>query len=234
MKKLFVFILLITSLQITAQEKVKNNLFSWWNFSTQFSTSKKTSISALYSWRRADFIENWQQSLLRVGFNYQLTNNFSITPGYDWVVSFPYGKQPASIKTTEHRIYEQFLLKQNVWKISLKHRYRLEQRFFEHTNKIKHRFRYRFIVSVPVNKKLTAEAFNELFINYGPNTNHHTFDQNWIYGGFAYKLSKKINLKTGFMHQFIVKSNNINKESNPILQFGIVFKNIKTYTNEKK
>ena len=209
-----------------SQNDANNKLMSWFNISGEYSFSKRTSISSLYSLRRANFVENWQQSLLRVGISYKATSNLTLTPGYDWVISFLYGKQPIAEKFTEHRLFEQITLKQNIWKLKLNHRYRFEQRFFSNNSFVKHRFRYKLGLSIPIDKntKWSLQAFDELFINYGARINNHIFDQNWIYAGILHKLNKRTALKLGYMNQYILKSNNNQTENNPILQFGINFK----------
>lgn len=62
---------------------------SWWTYGGMFKLTNKVGISTLYSWRRADFIQNWQQSVPRVGVNYKLNDNLSVTPGYDWLHNYP-------------------------------------------------------------------------------------------------------------------------------------------------
>lgn len=225
MKQFLICFAILYSVNVMAQNKVDNQLMSWWNLNVEYSLSDKMSISSLYSWRRADVIENWQQSLLRIGANYKATSSLNLTLGYDWVITFPYGKLPIDKKFTEHRIFEQIILKQNVWKFTVKHRYRFEQRFFNNTNNIKHRFRYRLGLSLPIDKnKWALQVFDELFVNYGPNTNNHTFDQNWIYGGFLYKLKPNLGIKLGYMNQYILKSDTTKSENNPSIQLGLSLK----------
>ena len=51
----------------------------------------------------------------------------------------------------EHRIFQQFISKQNIGKINLSHRYRFEQRFVE--NDFKMRFRYLLGINIPLQNK---------------------------------------------------------------------------------
>ncbi len=213
---------LLCTINVNAQNNVNNHLMSWWNIKSHIPLSEKISISPLYSWRRSDFVKNWQQSLLRIGFDYKITENLTLTPGYDWVITFPYGKQPISKMTTEYRIFEQIMIKQVIGKINLKHRYRFEQRMFE--NKIsKHRFRYLLVLSMPIYRKLSITLFDELFVNYGTNMNNHFFDQNWMYIGFNYPVNGKLTLSIGCMEQYILKPNNLDTERNPSVQIGIKY-----------
>ena len=68
-----------------SQKQIDANNNSWWNYSGTHKISDKVSLFTLYSWRRNDFVKNWQQSLARIGLNYKLSDNFTVTPGYDWV-----------------------------------------------------------------------------------------------------------------------------------------------------
>ena len=112
-----------------AQRSIANQQHVWLNVSEKVALNEKQSISGLYSLRRNDFIQNWQQSLIRVNANHKVSTSFTATLGYDFVVNFPYGEQPISERFFEHRIVEQFSIKNNINKWEVKHQYRVEQRF---------------------------------------------------------------------------------------------------------
>lgn len=223
MKKI-VTILLFLALTISAysQKQIDNQFHSWWTYSGNHKLTEKWSVHTLYSWRRNDFIKNWQQSLLRTGLNYKVKDNAITTLGYDWVETFPYGKQPIAKQTTEQRILEQLIVKNKIGNIGIKHRYKLEQRFAENSS-IKHRFRYRLVGAIPLGKKGTKLSFNifdEIFINLGSNIKGYYFNQNWMYAGFGYKLNDKSTIKVGYMNQYLMKSDFIRAESNHTLSIG--------------
>ncbi len=225
MKKLLLIISLTLATMLGfSQKQVDQQFNSWWTYSGNHKLTEKWGIHRLYSCRRNDFVKNWQQSLLRLGMNYQLDKNLTATLGYDWVETFPYGKQPIAKQTKEQRIFEQLMLKNKVGIFNLKHRYKLEQ-LFSNAN-LKHRFRYRFVISAPLGKKKIEDntffftIFDEIFINLGGDTKGQVFNQNWIYTAVGYKLNKKTSFKIGYMNQFLMKSDNVHIESNNTLQIG--------------
>ncbi len=205
-----------------SQKQIDNQFNSWWTYSGNHQLSDKWGIHTLISIRRNDFVKNWQQSLVRLGVNYKVKENFILTSGYDWVETFPYGKQPIAEQITEQRFFQQAILKNKVGRISFKHRYKLEQRFVT-GNSVKNRFRYRLGVSIPLEKKeskLSFTVFDEIFLNLGTNTKGYFFNQNWIYAGFGYRLNKSSTLKLGYMNQHLIKGDFIHIESNHTLQVG--------------
>lgn len=239
MKKTLVIVIVLFLQNIGFSQIEKSDEFhSWWNYSGNHKLNEKLSVHTLYSWRRNDFVSKWQQSLLRVGLNYKVTDNFIITPGYDWVVTYPYGEQPIKETFTEHRIFEAFTLKNKIGVVSIKQRYRLEQRIFSNSDLLRQRARYRLTLDVPLNNKtITAKtfylsAFNEVFINFGKGANTHYFDQNWAYLGLGFKYNSKLGFKFGYMNQYISKSDFTHIENNHTLSFGLNF-NLDFSKNDK-
>ncbi len=226
MKTIFILsIIILIQFNGFTQIQKDNQFNTWVTYSGNHKLNDKYSIYTLYSFRRNDFVENWQQSLLRLGINRKIKDHFTVTFGYDWAETFPYGKQPIIKQTTEHRPFEQISLKNKIGRFKLIHRYRLEQRFIE-TNfdfKFRNRCRYRFTVTVPLNhtemtnKTIYLSVFNELFINAGKNIESHYFDQNWAYLGVGFKFNKQTKVSIGYMNQFLPKSDNLRIENNHTL-----------------
>lgn len=220
-KSTILLINLLLVLNLSAQKQVDNQLNSWWTYSGNHEIADKFSVHTLYSWRRNDFVKHWQQSLLRLGINYHIDKRFIFTGGYDYVVTFPYGKQPIAKETTEQRIFEQLILKNKIGRVYFLHRYKLEQRFIGLGNaqKFRNRIRYRLVFTIPLNnKELTDKTFftygyDELFIGFGNGVSRN-FNQNWVSLGFGYKLNKNIAVKLGYKNQYLPKSDGIRVENN--------------------
>lgn len=224
----FILILFLCLYSIGGYSQTANQFNSWWTYSGNHKISDKNSLHTLYSFRRHGPISDWQQSLLRIGYNLKVTDNLTFTPGYDWVVTFPYGEQPVSQRTTEHRITAQFIVKNKLATILLNHRYRFEQRFIGNTNTLsKQRLRYRITLDIPLHGKTISEQsffmtfFNEVFINFGNEVANHIFDQNWIYSGLGYKINSSSIVKIGYMNQYLVKPGNELRENNHTFQASI-------------
>jgi hypothetical protein len=155
-------------------------------------------------YRNYNFIGDLQQFLVRAGVGYDLTEkNNNVLLGYGYFLSENYVGDDIKRATWEHRIYGQFLSKQKMGVVSLSHRYRFEQRFFETENRF--RYRYALAINVPLNKKelsdgaVYAAASNELFINNRPDY----FDRNRLYGGVGYFFNDYLRLEVGFMNQYV-------------------------------
>jgi hypothetical protein len=161
-------------------------------------------------YRNYNAVGDLEQLLLRTGIGYNLTeNNNNILLGYGFILGENY-IDDTDVKNTvrEHRIYQQFITRQKVSIVSLQHRYRFEQRFFE--DDFKMRFRYFLSLNVPLNKKeltdktLYLSAYNEIFLN---TTQGNYFDRNRLYGGLGYKLNDKVKFELGYMNQFLPNNN---------------------------
>jgi hypothetical protein len=129
--------------------------------------------------------------------------------GYGFIQTYNYtvtGIKADKVTVNEHRIFQQFITKQNFNNFYLQHRYRIEERFF--ANDFKMRFRYFLAVNKPITKKtiekdaLYFSAYNEIFLN----DRKTTFDRNRLYGAIGYCINKNIKIETGFMVQMLENS----------------------------
>ncbi len=228
MKK-YSIVILLASFQLfflQAQERdIAKQFHSWWTVSGNHKVAQDWSIHTLVSHRLHDFVKDRQQTLIRAGVNYHLRKEISFTLGYDWVKTFPYGEQPLAKDVIEQRIFEQFQLKQKIGRIGLRHRYRLEHRFIDLGDNmfVRHRFRYLFGMNIPLNKnKIEAKTvflsfFNELFISFAQETHPNYFNQNWSYGGVAYRIDHNKIVSLGYMMQYFPKGSSDFVESNHTL-----------------
>ena len=171
-------------------------------------------------YRNYNFAGDLEQLLLRTGIGYNLSeNNNNILLGYAYIHSEPYiAGTDDKLETDEHRIFQQFITKQQFGRVNIQHRYRFEQRFIEDDYKM--RLRYFLSLNVPINKKemeknaIYASAYNEIFINTeGPTY----FDRDRIYGGIGFCFNKNFKVEAGVMSQILSNSSRT--------QFQIMFFN---------
>ena len=166
-------------------------------------------INSKWNWhhevqyRNYDVIGDLEQLLLRTGMGYNLTENSNLLLGYGYVLSENYiDSLDLKVQVNEHRIYQQFIIKHRVGRVSVQHRYRYEQRFIE--GDFRQRFRYFLALNVPLNNKemtdktFYASAYNEIFLN----TEDRIFDRDRLYGGIGYKLNSTFRFEVGYMNQF--------------------------------
>ncbi len=144
---------------------------------------------------------NIEQLLLRTGLNYHFSNKAFVTAGYAYIASHQFETEQSAPESEEHRIWQQFILTNNLGRVKFEHRYRVEQRWVN--SDYRNRFRYRLMVFVPLNKPrieagtLFVGLYNEVFIN-GQKT---FFDRNRIYGALGYQLNKSTGFQLGMLYQ---------------------------------
>lgn len=167
-------------------------------------------------------IEDLEQLLLRTGLGYTFSNKnqnlllgyaYILFPGYTLDVRNERGEilEPSyKIIDFEHRVFQQFILKQRINHLKLSHRFRFEQRQF--ASQFKMRFRYFLSARLPfknVNEnKFYFSWYNELFLGYTFDQQLYSgfFDRNRLYGGLGYEISEGINLELGYLNQFFGSS----------------------------
>lgn len=217
-KHLLLLCLVCISFCSLAQNRISDhNTIGWLAINIDPAITKKWSGHIEYQLRREQLVIGWQQSLLRLGMNYKINPNVSVTAGYVWVVTPPYGDLFLSgvrKPFTEHRIYEQLITNSNIGRVKLMHRLRLEQRFngrfsslddnqqeYVYTN----RARYMPRVDIPLDKnsKAYAALFDEIFIGFGKNVGQNVFDQNRIGIMVGYNISKQFKLEGGYLNQTV-------------------------------
>lgn len=187
----------------------KSDLGNWFNY---FGNQK---INTRWNWhnevqyRNFNFAGDLEQLLVRTGLGYNLSeNNNNVLLGYTYIHSEPYiAGTDDKLQTNEHRIFQQFITKQQFGRINIQHRYRFEQRFVQ--DDFKMRLRYSLSLNIPINKKVMeqnavyASMYNEIFVN----TEQNHYDRDRIYGGVGYCVNKYIRVETGVMSQLLPTNN---------------------------
>ena len=241
----------VMHITVIAQPIIDNQFNSWYMYFGNHRITDKWGLHTEYQWRRSGIIQNWQQSLLRVGADFSVTYNLTLTTGYGWIVSYPYGEQPIAQTTTEHRIWQQLILKQQVWRLYFNHRFRVEQRFIEDWQanaagvqelnrfKYRNRGRYRFMVSIPLSRKelvnntLFLAIYEEIFLGFGKGLGINILHQNRLYAALGWKFSPKLNIQLGYLNQYIIKSDGLKHERNHTFQLSCTY-NFDFRKKEKK
>jgi hypothetical protein len=210
------------------RQPVYNNI-AWGCYFGDHKLSDKWGIHTEYQWRRTDFGLTWQQSLARVGVNYQLHPRVMLTLGYGLIHTFSYGDLPISRLNNagmaqifpEHRIYQDVLVTDKIGKVEMSHRFRLEQRymglFYDNENnriagkwKLFNRLRYRIRLAYPITEKWYVHGYDELFIGFGKDVGYNIFDQNRVNLGFGYKFNKQGKIEAGYFSQTVQKPRLVN------------------------
>lgn len=186
---------------LSAQE---SSLGNWWIYFGNKKINDRFNWHHEVQYRNYNFIGDLEQLLLRTGIGYNLTpNNNNLLLGYGYINSENYiGSSDEKIAIGEHRLYQQFITKQQFGSFSLQHRYRFEQRWV--SDDFRTRFRYFLSFNWPIyysktksDQHLYLSGYNEIFIV----PTDRPFDRNRIYGGMGYKFSKSLRLEFGYMNQ---------------------------------
>ena len=201
-KFILICFFIISTINCSAQ---KSEIGNWFIYFGNQALSKKINWNNEIQYRNYNFAGDLQQLLLRTGIGYNLTEeNNNILIGYGYIISERYVKNTdLKVESKEHRIYQQFITKQNLGRFFIQHRYRLEERFIEEDTQ--YRFRYFLSLNIPINKKtligntVYLSAYNEIFIN----GQSPVFDRNRVYGGLGYIINKNFKIELGYMSQMI-------------------------------
>lgn len=191
---------------------------AWYNFFGSKQVGRTFNIHHEVQYRNYNAIGDLEQLLVRTGLGYNLTeNNNNVLLGYGYVAGENYsGAGDTKVQTYEHRVFQQFITKQNFGRLSFQHRYRVEERFLDE-NLL---FRGRYFLGVTValnnktleNKTIYFSAYNELFVQEqktkigNDSSSHFSFDRNRVYAGLGYQLQHNLKFELAYMNQYITKS----------------------------
>lgn len=183
-------------------QNIEENLGSWWMYFGTHKFSEKYSLHYETQLRNYEIVSNFYQLLPRVGLNYHIDKNTSITAGYAWIpTQTSMGEGFDGDLVTENRIWQQFILKNKVGNINFRHRYRLEQRWIKlgEETKYKNRARYMLSLRLPISKNEDSPLFISLYDEIFLNISDTPFDQNRLFAALGYQINKQMNFQLGYL-----------------------------------
>lgn len=204
-RTLIALLVFVLSAKIQAQDSETG---AWFIYFGNQKISKKMNLWNEVQVRNYDIFSDRQQLLLRAGLGYDLSeNNNNVLIGYAFINSqnyIPNSDEKNSVN--EHRMYQQFIHRNNFGRVFLQHRLRMEQRFLP--NDFQSRGRYFLSANIPINnnkmlpKTIYASAYNEVFVNL----QNQFFDRNRIYGALGFVFDKNWRIEAGYMNQALPNS----------------------------
>ncbi len=206
MKKTLLLFLLFFTVSNFAQEIGDDQLGSWFMYFGTNKVSEKLSIHTEAQFRYFGTGKNFNQLLLRTGVNYQINPDAIATLGYGYIsTDGTFEEMPEEVNIREHRIFEQFILKNTVGKFKFEHRYRLEQRFiiFRDSNDTQHRARYRLQITLPLSAVFFLNFYDEIFLNLQDDV----FGQNRLYGAIGANVFKNTSIQVGYLKNHFPSAN---------------------------
>ncbi len=205
------------ALPVQGQETGEDKLGAWYMYFGMNRISDKLSIHTEAQFRYYEVLSEFNQLLLRTGLNYHISEKAIATLGYAYIDTDPTYVDGEGLLDLikEHRIFQQFILLNQVGKFNFEHRYRLEQRFLdiEGENDTRHRARYRLQVTLPLSKTFFLNFYDEIFLNLQDDV----FDQNRLYGAVGFRFSDKGNIQVGYL------KNHFSRRNFDRLQLGVFY-----------
>lgn len=162
-------------------------------------------------------------SEIKAGFQYNINKTASVLFGVGNFDTYsPGGNFKRPMTNDEIRMWEQFSLVNNIGRLKLEHRYRLEQRWT--TAGFRNRFRYRLNAVFPIGREKMAPktfyltSFDEIFLT----DRQPHFERNRFFGGAGYEFTNAFTLQCGILYQYDMRSN-LSEFSKPYLQTSLLF-----------
>ena len=221
MKKYIVLIvvfvggLFTVNAQVTKSTEDINQL--WFGYFNQVRLTNKFGIWSDFHLRtKEEFVNNFSQSIVRLGLTYYVNDVTKLTAGYAYVSIYP-ADAHKKITQPEHRPWQQIQWHTKYGKKRMMQWVRLEERFrrkilndsaLADGSNFNFRLRYNFWYEVPLSKKgivpnsLSLVINDEVHVNFGKQIVYNYFDQNRFFVGLKYQLNEHDNLQFGYMNLF--------------------------------
>lgn len=222
MRRLLIIIVFSIAFCVTlhAQRITDRNTIGWFGNFTTLPLGGKWSAHLEYQWRRTEIVKHWQQSLLRVGANYQVHPSLQLRAGYLWAETFNYGEiplQPFGKTFTEHRSFQAATFSNPIGATTFSHRIMLEQRWvgryssaaldkedsYVYTNRARYMLRGQQRLGKPAAGKASwyLAAFDEVLVGFGNNVGENIFDQNRFAFMLGTAINSKFRIEAGYINQ---------------------------------
>jgi len=214
LRRLIFLFALFFSIGLTAQETGEDDWGIWYMYFGTNKIAEKWSLHTEAQFRYYETSGNFNQLLLRTGANYHINSNAIATLGYGFIDTDPsFMDEPSSgNKILEHRIFEQFILKNKVWEFLFEHRYRFEQRFIYNkdlstpSNELRetqHRARYRLQMTLPLTDTFFLNFYDEIFLNLQDSV----FGQNRLYAAIGIHITSNSSIQFGYLKNHFSSAN---------------------------
>ena len=205
-----------------SQKETYSHSSSWNALTFKIDLDKNLFFRNELNIRRTNFLEDWEQLVIRPSLQYNVEKGLRVGMGYSYVDNSSYSDYSAPLAIVEQNIWQQLFISQDFKKFNISHRIRFEERFKERisTNDenlpfildpvYSGRLRYRFIVTYPIiEKKLSILTYDEVFLEFKKDWLPQEFTQNRFYIGDRFRESDHITIKTGYNRLNLIKSDEV-------------------------
>ncbi|MFN6946836.1 MAG: DUF2490 domain-containing protein [Cytophagaceae bacterium] len=183
----------------------------------------KTILSEHWEWQthlddRRWFSPNQKRHhlLIRTQAFYHITKKISISQGFVYALQHPQDpKSTSDLIVPEYRPFQEIVINNDLGKVIIRHRYRLEERFVHKSTKTElsdgfnfnWRLRYQFqaqkrLIKLDETRGIHFRVAEEIMLNYGKNIEHNIFDQSRFSAAFLLNLNKNFDFEVGYSHWY--------------------------------
>ncbi|MEO6733285.1 MAG: DUF2490 domain-containing protein [Ferruginibacter sp.] len=189
----------------------------WFGYFNQTRLSNKWGLwTDLHLRTKEDFVNNFSQSIVRLGLTYYVTDATKLTAGYAYISIYP-ADAHKKITQPEHRPWQQIQWHTKYGKKRMMQWFRLEERYrrkilndstLADGNNFNFKIRYNIWYDIPLSKKgivpnsLSFVVNDEVHINFGKQIVNNYFDQNRFFAGLKYQVNEHSNVQFGYMNLF--------------------------------
>ncbi|TDH29220.1 DUF2490 domain-containing protein [Segetibacter sp. 3557_3] len=195
----FFLLAFFISIQVNGQTP---GLGTWNVINGKFTFNNKWSTFFEAQARSQKFYYDFHYHEYKGGIGYNFRKQLSVVVAMGQYVTYSPDANFKTVQTSEFRTWQQFTVTNDIDRVKLEHRYRVEQRFF--SSGFRNRFRYRVNAILPLNKRevetntVYLNSFNEIFLN---NRKPH-FERNRFFLGVGYQFSELFTLQSGYLRQY--------------------------------
>lgn len=245
MKKKIVFLLsmCITFLHAQEAKTIENQDVIWYAYINSLQFSDKTQLNSDIQERHFVDPAKQNQFLIRTNLVHDIGKGWEAGGGAALFLTSRNSPENDSFVIPEIRPHFEINQKQQLNKITLAHRYRLELRYFQNTNLFKtelengftfnnYRFRYQIQAIAKLfsidDHDIKIRVLDEIMLNFGEKVSKTIFDQNNIYAGLQYEINPHFAFEVGILKRFQQRSTAGNYFERDILRLTFIHR-IKLY-----
>lgn len=172
-------------------------------FNHRIRLSEKFSTNLTLQESYYEVLDNVNQHFVLMGLRYHFNKNVNFMWAFNYLETKSFDKGENEIVSHDKRWVHQLSVNEKWGKMSVSHRFRIENRWLSRPGDedFENRYRQWVWLRFPLNNNTISSgtfflsAYDEIFLNF----QHDVFGQNRIYGGVGYQLTDDIRLETGYM-----------------------------------
>lgn len=213
MKQCITLCLLLHAIISVGQKQIEHRQQAWFGYINQTRFTKKSGIWVDLHLRLTDqFVNQKSITIARAAYVYYLTDQTRLAAGYAYVSQY----NASGLTVPEHRPWQQIQWFDRKNGFNLMQWLRVEERYRQkmvagellNDYNFNWRFRYNFVLTVPLKGKQIAPRTpflyfnNEIFVNAGKSITNNYFDQNRFSAGVGYQFAPNLNVQIGYLNVF--------------------------------